>query len=183
MRVEKTGIEGVFIIEPQVFSDERGFFYESYNKEKWSAVGLPEIDFVQDNHSQSVKGVLRGLHYQAPPKAQAKLVRCTRGRVFDVAVDIRPSSSTYLRWFGIELSEENKKQLFIPAGCLHGFYAFEDAEVQYKTNFHFEKVLDGSVAYNDPSFGIIWPVEDEAILSQKDAAAPLLSEIKNPFAL
>jgi dTDP-4-dehydrorhamnose 3,5-epimerase len=183
MIVEPTLIEGAYSITPNIFGDDRGFFYESYNKEKWSAAGLPVIDFVQDNHSRSARGVLRGLHYQSSPKAQAKLVRCTRGRIFDVAVDIRPQSLSYLKWIGVELSEDNKKQLFIPAGCLHGFYTLEDADVLYKTNFHYDKALDGSIMFNDPTFGVQWPFEGGVILSQKDATAPFFHTIKNPFAV
>lgn len=172
--------EGLCVIEPDVFSDERGFFFESYNAEKLAALGI-STTFVQDNHSFSVKGVLRGMHFQLPPKPMVKLVRCVRGRVFDVVVDLRKTSLTYKQWFGIELSADNRKMLYIPAGFAHGFYALEDCELLYKSSNTFDKILDANLAWNDPEIGIVWPLDGEPIVSERDKAAPKLAELDLPF--
>lgn len=173
MNVIKTEIADVLIIEPKVFGDERGFFYESYNQAALeAAIGTP-LNFVQDNHSKSKKGVLRGLHYQAEPHAQGKLVRCVAGEVFDVAVDIRRDSPTFGQWVGVNLSAENKRQLWIPAGLAHGFLVLsESAEFLYKTTDYYAPAAEASIAWNDPTLAIQWPMPtDELILSAKDMQA------------
>lgn len=178
MKVIKTEIEGLLILEPKVFGDARGFFYESFNQQIFqSATGL-DVQFVQDNHSLSSKGVLRGLHYQLPPHAQGKLVRCVRGAVFDVAVDIRMGSSTFGKWMGVELSETNFRQFWIPPGFAHGFVTLsEKAEFLYKTTDYYAPTHDRSIIWNDPSIGIVWPDLDGQIqLSAKDGAAKTLAE-------
>ncbi len=175
MKKQETGIEGLYILEPNVFHDDRGFFYESYNKQTFSELGI-DTEFVQDNHSQSKKGVLRGLHYQSEPHALVKLVRCTKGKLYDVAVDIRKESPTYLKWFGIELSEENQKMLYIPEGFLHGFYSLEDCELQYKVSDYYFRDLDGSIAWDDEEIGIDWPFSERPDLSEKDKNAPMLKD-------
>lgn len=182
MNIVETGIKDLVIIEPQVFGDDRGFFMESYNKEKFHEAGLT-YDFVQDNHSFSTAGVLRGLHFQLPEMEQAKLVRCTRGKLWDVAVDLRKDSPTYKQWFGVELSAENKKQFMVPAGFAHGFYALEDCELQYKCTNVYSPEHDGGIAWNDPEVGIEWPIVDgvETIFSEKDQKQPLLSETDLPW--
>lgn len=180
MRVEQTPIEGLLVVEPDVFGDDRGFFYEVFNADKFRDLGLP-TEFVQDNHSSSTAGVLRGLHFQLPPKAMGKLVRCTRGKVFDVAVDLRASSITYKQYFAIELSADNKKMLWMPPGFAHGFYALTDCEVLYKCTTTYDKAGDGNVAWNDPAFGISWPLVGEPILSARDAVAPKLAELDLSF--
>lgn len=169
-------------MEPKVFGDHRGWFTETYSKTVMEDSGL-YLSFVQDNQSYSAtKGTLRGLHYQLNPKAQTKLVRCTRGLIFDVAVDIRKGSSTYGEWFGIELSAENKKQLLIPKGFAHGFITLtDDVEVQYKVDELYSPEHDRGIAWNDPDIGIKWPVEVTPILSAKDKIAPLLREAENNF--
>ena len=176
-------LSDVKIITAARFSDERGFFSESWNKARFADQGI-EIEFVQDNHSLSFKkGTVRGLHFQSPPHAQAKLVRCGRGRLFDVAVDIRKSSPTYGQWMGEELSFENAKQLFIPAGFLHGFITLEDdTEIIYKCSDFYAPDCDGAVRFDDPDIGIEWPLDaSEVFLSPKDAAAPFLRDLKPPF--
>lgn len=182
MDVEDTGIPGLRVLTPKRFGDERGFFCESWNKATMEAAGL-SFDFVQDNHSMSqAAGTLRGLHMQTPPHAQAKLVRCGRGRLFDVAVDIRKGSPTYGQWFGVELSFGNGRQLLIPAGFLHGFVTREpDTEICYKCTAHYAPDCDRSVRFDDPAIGIDWGLEGAPVLSAKDAAAPLLADIDNPF--
>lgn len=180
MLVEKTPIEGLLVVTPDVFGDDRGFFYEVYNADKYKDLGLP-TEFLQDNHSWSVKGVLRGLHFQLPPKAMGKLARCTRGKVWDVAVDLRKNSATYKQHYAIELSAENKKMLWMPPGFAHGFYALEECELLYKCTSVYDKAGDGNVAWNDPELAIPWPVEGEPILSARDAAAPKLAELTLPF--
>ncbi|PIX61997.1 dTDP-4-dehydrorhamnose 3,5-epimerase [Candidatus Uhrbacteria bacterium CG_4_9_14_0_2_um_filter_41_50] len=175
MKKIETSIPDLFVIEPTVFEDERGFFFEYYNEEKFKEFGI-NFDFKQANHSKSVKGTLRGIHFQLPPKAQAKLVRCSAGRLWDVAVDLRPNSPTYKRWFGIELSATNKKMLFVPVGFGHGFYALEACELQYQVSNTFDKSLDAGVAYNDPELGIDWQISGDPILSEKDRALPFLSD-------
>ncbi|ELM3617091.1 dTDP-4-dehydrorhamnose 3,5-epimerase [Aeromonas sobria] len=173
MNVIKTAIPDVLIFEPKVFGDERGFFFESFNHKLFEeAVGYP-VTFVQDNHSKSSKGVLRGLHYQLPPHAQGKLVRCVAGEVFDVAVDIRKSSPTFGQWVGVHLSGENKRQLWIPEGFAHGFLTLsETAEFLYKTTNYYASQSEGSVLWDDHNLRIEWPTESQPILSGKDQISP-----------
>jgi len=183
MLIETTPLPGVMILTPRRFGDARGFFCESWNKRALADQGL-HFDFVQDNHSLSAQvGTVRGLHFQAPPHAQAKLVRCGRGRLFDVAVDIRTGSPSYGQWFGIELSFENGRQLLIPAGFLHGFVTREpDTEIIYKCTDYYAPESDGAVRFDDPDIGIDWAMGDVApVLSDKDAAAPRLKDIESPF--
>lgn len=182
MQIEKTSLAGVLILSPRRFGDARGFFSESWNKLTHAQHGLT-YDFVQDNHSLSAQvGTVRGLHYQRPPHAQTKLVRCGRGRLFDVAVDIRKGSSTFGKWVGVELSAENGKQLLIPAGFLHGFVTREpETEIVYKCTDYYAPDCDGAVRFDDPAIGIDWGLTGEAVLSGKDQSAPLLSEIGSPF--
>lgn len=182
MKVDKTAIEGVLLFEPRVFGDERGFFMESFSQRLFDeAVGTP-LHFVQDNHSRSAKGVLRGLHFQKPPHAQGKLVRVTAGAVFDVAVDIRPGSATFGAWVGEVLSADNHRQLWIPPGLAHGFLVLTDsADFLYKTTAYYAPQSEGSVRWDDPELGIRWPdVGAPPQLSGKDAAAPLLKDLPAP---
>ena len=176
MNVIETALAGVRILEPQVFGDARGWFMESWSKKKMEDVGI-FVDFVQDNHSFSAqKGTLRGLHYQLNPMAQAKLLRVSRGAIFDVAVDIRRGSPTYAKWVGVELTAENYRQLFIPRGFAHGFITLtDDVEVQYKADNLYAPDCDGNIRWDDPTIGIAWPLAP-TVLSEKDAAAPLLAE-------
>ena len=178
----KTEIPEVIIVKPKVFGDERGFFMETYKKSDFKKAGI-DTDFVQDNHSKSVKGVLRGLHYQLEPKAQGKLVRCIRGKIFDVAVDIRKGSPTFGKWIGLELSEENKLMLWIPEGFAHGFLTLsEEAEIVYKVSgAEYSPEHDRGIRWNDPDIGIKWPLEGEPILSEKDRIAPLLKDAEVNF--
>lgn len=171
-------LAGLRLVDPRVFADERGFFYESFNQRAFDEIVGGHVEFVQDNHSRSVRGVLRGLHYQLPPAAQGKLVRATRGAIFDVAVDIRRSSPTFGNWVGYELTEDNFLQLWIPEGFAHGFLTLtEVAEVQYKTTAYYAPDLDRSVRWDDPATGIEWPLAGTTpIVSAKDAAAPSLTE-------
>ncbi len=171
-----TTIPDVLILEPQVFGDDRGFFFESFNAKTFEqATGLKR-DFVQDNHSKSAKNVLRGLHYQIQ-NPQGKLVRVTQGEVFDVAVDLRKSSKTFGQWVGVHLSAENKKQLWVPEGFAHGFVVLsETAEFLYKTTDYYASEYERSLLWNDPALGINWPFEGEPKLAAKDAAAKRLSE-------
>jgi dTDP-4-dehydrorhamnose 3,5-epimerase len=172
-----TAIADVKIIEPRVFGDERGFFFESFTQNKFEAAIGRAVNFVQDNHSRSLKGVLRGLHYQLPPHAQAKLVRCTLGEVFDVAVDIRRSSSTFGHWVGVHLSAENKRQLWIPEGFAHGFITLSDtAEFLYKTTDYYAPQSDACIMWDDTDIGIEWPIEDSPQLSPKDQQGKPLKE-------
>jgi dTDP-4-dehydrorhamnose 3,5-epimerase len=173
VKLIKTLPEGLFIIEPDVFYDNRGWFFESYSKIKFSELNL-RAEFVQDNHSFSANiGTLRGLHFQLNPKAQAKLVRCSRGKILDVAVDIRKKSLTYKKWVAVELSAENKKQFFIPKGFAHGFLTLSaDAEVEYKTDEYYSPDCDASIKWNDPDIGVAWGVDDP-VISDKDLNAPL----------
>lgn len=167
--VTKCDIEGLYVIEPTVFKDERGYFMETYNKQDMEAAGL-NMDFVQDNQSMSVKGVLRGLHFQKQ-FPQGKLVRVIRGAVFDVAVDIRKNSDTYGQWFGIELTAENKKQFYVSEGFAHGFVVLSDeAEFSYKVTDFYHPGDEGGIAWNDPDIGIEWPIPEDMklILSEKD---------------
>lgn len=173
--VRKAPLDSVLEIRPTRFGDERGFFSETWNQESWSKAGVDHL-FVQDNHSRSNRGVLRGLHYQLPPKAQAKLVRVTRGSAFDVAVDIRHNSATFGKWFGLVLSAEEWNQLLIPEGFAHGLLALEDdTEVQYKVSETYSPDHERCIRHDDPLIGIDWPLPPEArILSAKDQAAYLL---------
>lgn len=170
MKVTSLAIPDVLLIEPQVFGDDRGFFFESFNQERFEkAIGY-KINFVQDNHSKSIKGVLRGLHYQLPPKAQGKLVRVINGEVFDVAVDLRQSSPTFGKWVGEIISSENKKQVWIPEGFAHGFLTLSDtAEFLYKTTEYYSAISERSISWNDEDIGIDWPIKQQPILSDKDA--------------
>lgn len=180
MNVQETGIAGLLVIEPQVFSDERGFFLETYSRDRYREVGISE-EFVQDNLSSSRSGVLRGLHYQAPPFAQGKLVSVLRGRVLDVALDIRQGSPTYGQHAAVELSAANHRQFWIPAGFAHGFVALEDDTVfAYKCTAPYSKDHDRGIRWNDPAVGIKWGVNDP-IVSAKDQTHPLLSEIAQEF--
>lgn len=178
MNVIRTDIEGVFVIEPQVFGDERGYFFESFNAERFRALTGIEVTFVQDNESLSKKGVLRGLHFQKEPYAQAKLVRVVRGRVLDVAVDIRPKSSTFGKYVITELSGENHRQMFIPKGFAHGYIVLEnDTIFQYKCDEYYHPEAEGGIAWNDPQIGIDWGVDEcDIILSDKDRFRPSLSD-------
>ena len=169
MNVIKTPIEGLLILEPKVFGDERGFFFESFNASQFREASGLEVDFVQDNHSRSSRGILRGLHYQLPPKAQGKLVRVVVGEVFDVAVDIRKSSPTFGQWYGLTLSAENKRQFWIPPGFAHGFLTLsEHAEFLYKTTDYYSPEHEGSIRWDDPELAIDWPLDGIPQLSAKD---------------
>lgn len=176
MKVIETALPGVVIIEPQVFGDARGWFMESWSAKKMEDGGI-HVAFVQDNHSFSAqKGTLRGLHYQLNPMAQAKLLRASRGAIFDVAVDVRRGSPTYAQWVGVELSAENYRQLFIPRGFAHGFITLTDnVEVQYKADNLYAPDCDGNIRWDDPAIGVAWPLTP-TVLSEKDANAPLLAE-------
>lgn len=178
MQVQRLAIPDVLLLTPKVFEDDRGFFYESFNQKVFEeAVGRP-VTFVQDNHSKSAKGVLRGLHYQLPPKAQGKLVRVVRGAVFDVAVDIRRDSPTFGKWVSAELSEENRAQLWIPEGFAHGFMALRDGtEVLYKATNFYDPAIDRSVRWNDTDLRVEWPEREPSLISAKDAAAPKLRSL------
>jgi len=173
-------IPDVILVQPRVFPDARGFFLETYKYSDFAANGITET-FVQDNHSRSARGVLRGLHYQNPPGAQGKLVRAARGVIFDVAVDIRPDSATFGQWVGEILSDENHHMLYIPPGFAHGFLTLSDvADVSYKATAEYAPELDSGVIWNDPTIAIQWPAQTP-ILSPKDAALPRLSEADNRF--
>lgn len=174
---EKLEIEGLVLIKPKVFGDNRGFFMESYKKSDFIKNGI-DCDFVQDNHSKSTKGVLRGLHYQAKPKAQAKLVRCIKGRIYDFAVDLRINSPTFGKWTKVELSEENNNLFFIPEGFAHGFVVLSDeAELLYKTNTEYSPQHDRGVLWCDNDISIDWGIDFEPILSEKDKVQPRLKEL------
>ena len=182
MKAIETKIAGLLIIEPKVFGDERGFFFESYNEQAFNEATGVSPRFVQDNHSKSVKGVLRGLHYQLPPKAQGKLVRVVQGEVFDVAVDIRKGSPTYGQWVGEVLSADNKKQLWIPPGFAHGFFTLSDtAEFLYKTTDYWSPEHERAIIWNDATLNIDWPLKGiEPTLAAKDAAAVAFSVAEIP---
>lgn len=182
MDVKDTKLSGVKIITPPRFGDDRGFFSETWNRERMAGAGL-DYDFVQDNHSiSSSVGTLRGLHMQTPPQAQAKLVRCGRGALLDVAVDIRKGSPTYGQWVAEELSFDNGKQLLIPAGFLHGFVTLQaDTEIVYKCSAFYAPECDRAVRFDDPEIGIDWGLSGDPVLSGKDAQAPLLADLDNPF--
>ncbi|WP_300726582.1 dTDP-4-dehydrorhamnose 3,5-epimerase [uncultured Rikenella sp.] len=181
----KTPIEGLFVIEPTVFGDARGFFMETYAKRDFDAMAGSPVDFVQDNHSKSRRGVLRGLHFQTQ-HAQGKLIRVVAGAVYDVAVDLRAGSPTYGRWHGVELSAENKRQFYVPAGFAHGFLTLaDDTEFLYKCTDYYHPEFDGGVRWNDPQIGVDWrlaeygfdPSGEGLLLSAKDRVQPLLSEL------
>jgi len=178
----KMEISDVILIRPRVFADKRGFFMETFKKSDFEKMGI-DVDFVQDNHSRSVKGVLRGLHYQLEPKAQGKLVRCIKGKIFDVAVDIRKGSPTFGKWVGVELSEENRLMLWIPKGFAHGFLTLSDeAEIIYKVSgSEYAPEYDRSIRWDDPSINISWPLTGEPVLSEKDSSAPFLIEAEINF--
>ncbi len=179
MKVTKTAIEGVLILEPKVFGDERGFFMESFNQKAFDEAVGGHVEFVQDNHSRSSRGVLRGLHYQLPPHAQGKLVRVTAGAVFDVAVDIRRSSATFGKWVGYELNDTNHRQLWLPPGIAHGFLVTsESADVLYKTTDYYAPASEGCIRWDDVTVGIRWPQTAEIQLSAKDLAAPPLTQAR-----
>lgn len=184
MQIAATRLPGVMILAMQRHGDARGFFCETWNRDRMAAAGL-DFDFVQDNHSISAAaGTLRGLHFQAPPHAQAKLVRCGRGRLFDVAVDIRPGSPTYGQWTGAELSFENGLQMLIPQGFMHGFLTREpDTEIVYKCSDFHAPDCERAVRWNDPAIGIEWQAHTTPILSDKDANAPFLADIDPEFAV
>ena len=182
MEVIKTDIDGVYIIEPKIFEDSRGYFFESYNDLEFiNKVGF--VDFIQDNESKSSYGVMRGLHFQKPPHTQAKLVRCVRGAVLDVAVDLRKDSPTYGKHVAVELTEDNHRQLFIPKGFAHGFSVLSDTAIfQYKCDDFYHPELDGGINILDESLGIDWKIpKDKAILSDKDTKHPLLKDFETPF--
>lgn len=183
MEAKKTEIEGVYVIEPRVFKDARGYFFESYSKREFDEK-VAKIDFVQDNESCSSKGVMRGLHFQRPPFTQSKLVRCVKGRVLDVAVDIRKGSPTYGKHVAVELSEDNHLQFFIPKGFAHGFAVLSDVAVfQYKCDEFYHPEADGGISILDETLGIDWHLDlSEAILSEKDTRQPLLKDFDSPFA-
>lgn len=179
MKAIPTQFVDVLILEPTVFGDERGFFFESFNQDKFSKAVGKEIHFVQDNHSKSAKGVLRGLHYQLPPKAQGKLVRVIAGEIFDVVVDIRRSSPTFGQWLGVTLSAQNKQQLWIPPGFAHGFVVVsESAEMIYKTTDFWAPEYERSILWDDPSLDIPWPIQEAPLLSEKDKQGRWLSEVE-----
>lgn len=184
MNVIQTEIPGVMILEPRVFTDPRGYFFESYSKREFDRLVAP-VEFVQDNESCSSYGVMRGLHFQRPPHAQAKLVRCVRGRVLDVAIDIRKGSPTYGRHVAVELSEGNHRQFFIPRGFAHGFAVLSDTAVfQYKCDNYYCPEADGGISILDQSLGIDWMIQPErAILSDKDTRHPLFRDFDSPFTM
>lgn len=182
MEVIKTDIEGVVIIEPRIFKDSRGYFFESYSQKEFDEKVRP-VRFVQDNESMSTRGVMRGLHFQCPPFTQSKLVRCVKGRVLDVAVDIRKGSPTYGRHVAVELSEDNHRQFFVPRGFAHGFAVLSDVAVfQYKCDNYYAPQADGGISLLDPALGIDWRIDPStAILSEKDTRHPLLEDFESPF--
>ncbi len=181
MEFVKTALDGVYIVEPKVYGDRRGYFLETWSRRVFEEAGL-QYEFVQDNFSSStVKGTLRGIHFQRGDTAQAKLVRCTRGAVLDVAVDLRPESATYKRWVAVELSAENKRQLLIPRGFGHGFVTLTDeVEFSYKADNFYNPGSEGGIRWNDPELGVNWGVE-EPILSARDQSLPFLRDAKTDF--
>ena len=182
MKIIKTPIEGLLVLEPQLFRDARGYFVETYNEQRYHEAGI-DARFVQDNQSCSTYGVVRGLHFQRPPYTQAKLVCCTQGRVLDVAVDLRKESKTFGQWFSVELTEENHRQFFIPRGFAHGFSVLsEKAVFTYKCDNLYHPEADGGILLSDPDLNIDWQVPDShRILSDKDTKHPLLKDLANPF--
>ena len=183
MEVIKTDIDGVLILEPRIFNDQRGYFFESYNHRAFCEAIGRDINFVQDNESMSTRGVMRGLHFQRPPFTQAKLVRCVRGAVLDVAVDLRAGSPTYGRHVAVELTEDNRRQFFVPRGFAHGFAVLSETAVfQYKCDNFYSPSSEGGISILDPSLGIDWRIDpSEAILSDKDLRHPPLSDFTTPF--
>ena len=178
MKISKTFINDLLVIDPQLFKDDRGFFYESYNKNNLDI----DFDFVQDNESKSYKGVIRGLHFQAPPFEQTKLVRCISGNILDVAVDLRTSSKTYGKFFSINLSSKNNKQLFVPKGFAHGFQVLSnEAIVNYKVDEYYNPNLDSGIIWNDKDLSIDWSLDLKPILSEKDLKLISFKELKSPF--
>jgi len=180
IEITDTGIEGLLVIKPRIFEDERGYFFESYNLNRLKEAGIQNI-YVQDNQSRSTYGIIRGLHFQKDPKAQSKIVRVVEGTIFDVAVDLREDSPTYGEWFGIELSEENKFQIFIPKGFAHGFSVLSDtATVVYKCDEFYSQEHESGIRYNDPDLKIDWKIPSEKItVSEKDNKLGFLSDYKN----
>ncbi|MCW2953965.1 MAG: dTDP-4-dehydrorhamnose 3,5-epimerase [Conexibacter sp.] len=177
-----TTLDGPVLIEPAVYGDHRGFFAETYRADTWGEAGI-DVAFVQDNHSRSVKGTLRGLHFQTSP-GQAKLVRCARGSIFDVVVDLRRSSPTFGAWEGFELDDERMRQLFVPVGFAHGFCVTSDeADVVYKCSSYYDGATEAGIAYDDPAVGISWPTDVAPIVSERDATAPSLGQLADtlPF--
>lgn len=180
MEIVDTGLKGLVVIKPKVFADARGYFFESYNQKVFKEAGL-DLDFVQDNQSLSQKGVLRGLHFQAPPHAQGKLVRVITGAVYDVAVDIRKGSPTYGKWYGVELTEENKWMMYVPDGFAHGFLTLRDNTIfSYKCTGFYNKAAEDCILWNDSSLGINWKVSDP-LLSQKDLEGKSFTGFVSPF--
>lgn len=180
MEIIKTNLEGVLIIQPQVFEDDRGYFFEAFNAINYRKAGLP-TDFVQDNESKSKKGVLRGLHFQKPPFAQGKLIRVIQGAVMDVAVDIRKNSSTYGAWTSVVLSSENKMAFWVPEGFAHGFVTLaEENIVLYKCTAPYNKESEGAIRWNDPTVNVNWNIENP-LLSPKDTVSPFLKDFVSPF--
>ncbi len=181
MKITPTALPEVLIVEPRVFGDARGFFTESWNEQTFNKAVGSAVRFVQDNHSRSARGVLRGLHFQLPPHTQGKLVRVVSGAVFDVAVDLRRSSPNFGRWAGVELTAENQRQLWVPPGFAHGFMVLsETADFLYKTTDYYAPDCEGSVRWDDPAIGITWPdVGTAPLLAEKDAKAPLLADAKS----
>jgi len=182
MKIIETGFEGLYIIQPKVYSDSRGYFFESFKLETFLMAGIP-FNPVQDNESRSVKGVIRGLHYQLNPFGQAKLIRVVVGKIYDVAVDLRENSKTYGKWYGIELDSENKTQLFIPKGFAHGFSVLSDIVVfQYKCDNFYNPEFDRGISLNDPDLGIDWRLEDlKPTISEKDLKHPGFKEAEKNF--
>lgn len=182
LKVENLGLPGLYLLSPRRFGDDRGFFAETWSRRVLADAGL-DVDFVQDNHSLSRRaGTVRGLHFQSPPHGQAKLVRCGRGRLFDVAVDLRRGSPSYGQWAGVELSAENGLMLYIPVGFGHGFVTREDdTEIVYKCSDYYAPDCDGGLRWNDPTIGIDWGIEAAQGISEKDAKAPLLADFDSPF--
>lgn len=183
MKIIKTDIDGVFVVEPQLFADERGYFYETFNEQRFTALTGIRTRFVQDNESRSKEGVVRGLHFQLPPSAQSKLVRCTEGEILDIAVDIRRGSPTFLKYVGVVLSAENHRQLFVPRGFAHGFMVRRgDAVVQYKCDNLYNPASERAIIWNDPQINIDWGITaNRAILSAKDLRNTILEEVDTLF--
>lgn len=183
MNVITTPFEGLLILEPRVFGDDRGYFFESFNEQVFVKETGFAHKFVQDNQARSVKNVLRGLHYQNEPVAQSKLIRCLQGSIWDVVVDLRRDSKTYRQWYGIELSDDNKRQFLIPRGFAHGYSVLSDtAEVFYKCDNFYSKENEGGVFYNDPTINIDWKINlDDAIISDKDKVQPMLADCNSRF--
>jgi dTDP-4-dehydrorhamnose 3,5-epimerase len=180
MKLIATRFAGVWIIEPRLFPDRRGWFVESWNRRTFAQAGI-DADFVQDNHSKSSRNVLRGLHFQAPPQAQAKLVRCVAGAVWDVVVDIRHGSPTYGQWEGVELAADAQRLLFVPSGFAHGFCVLsETAEIQYKCSAYYAPELSFGLRWNDPAIGVVWPISTP-LLSEQDDRHPLLADLPAYF--